>query len=256
MLRWTAGHSRARRWLRHASLSAESVRDWRSVFAQSLAEAPPPCHGCAGTGALLCLHLRWHWAYPATSALGLGLTHTCSRTGRTPATFEQQLGSPLPHPHRNWAHPRRHQSLGCAHSCHIRTGTGWLLGSPPPTSARGLGSPAPTSALAVQPVVPIETVGKLLAELYPLSAPSAGTVASTLRSAPSGRPPRIPAPSGRPTPSGSRRAALQPTARARSSATSSSRSSARLAAASTFGGQAFYTASAIYRCMPRHSCHK
>jgi hypothetical protein len=39
--------------------------------------------------------------------------HICTRTGLTPATFALGLNSPLPHLRRDWAHP-----------CHICTGTG------------------------------------------------------------------------------------------------------------------------------------
>jgi hypothetical protein len=46
----------------------------------------------------------------------------------TPPTSAPELGSPLPHLHRNWAHP-----------CHICARTGLN----PPTSALGLGSPLP-----------------------------------------------------------------------------------------------------------------
>jgi hypothetical protein len=47
--------------------------------------------------------------------------HICTRIGLTPTTSAPGLGSPLPHLHRDWAHP-----------CHICTGTGL----PPTTSAR------------------------------------------------------------------------------------------------------------------------
>jgi hypothetical protein len=50
------------------------------------------------------------------------------RTGLNPPTSAPRLGSPLPHLHRDWAHPG-----------HIRTGTGLT----PPTSAPRLGSPLP-----------------------------------------------------------------------------------------------------------------
>jgi hypothetical protein len=61
--------------------------------------------------------------------------HICTGTGLTPATSAPGLGSPLPHLHRDWAHPG-----------HICTAT-WLIpaiftgtGLAPATSALGLGS--------------------------------------------------------------------------------------------------------------------
>ena len=76
----------------------------------------------------------------ATSAPGLGSPlphlhrdwahpgHICTGTGLTPATSAPGLGSPRPHLHRDWARP-----------CHICTGTGLT----PATSAPGLGPPLP-----------------------------------------------------------------------------------------------------------------
>ncbi len=54
--------------------------------------------------------------------------HTSAGTGFTPATSPRGLGSPLPHLHRDWAHP-----------CHICTRTGLT----PASFAPGLGSPLP-----------------------------------------------------------------------------------------------------------------
>jgi hypothetical protein len=54
--------------------------------------------------------------------------HICAGTGLTPATSAPGLGSPLPHLHRDWAHP-----------CHISTGTRPI----PATSALGLGPSLP-----------------------------------------------------------------------------------------------------------------
>ncbi len=65
-----------------------------------------------------CLHICTGTALAAaTSAPG---------TGRTPPTSAPGLGSPLPHLHRDWAHP-----------AYICTGTGLT----PATSAPGLGAP-------------------------------------------------------------------------------------------------------------------
>ena len=55
-------------------------------------------------------------------------TSAPQQPGAAPATSASGLGSPLPHLHRDWAHP-----------CHICTGTGLA----PATSAPGLGSPLP-----------------------------------------------------------------------------------------------------------------
>jgi hypothetical protein len=78
-----------------------------------------PGHICTGTALA-----------PATSAPGLGLTpaRICTGTVLTPATSALGLGSPLPHLHRDWAHP-----------CHICPGTGLAAA----TSAPGLGPPLP-----------------------------------------------------------------------------------------------------------------
>jgi hypothetical protein len=69
----------------------------------------------------------------------------------SPATSAPGLGSALPHPHRDWAHPCHiwtrtrwahpwHIGTGTgAHPCHICTGTRLT----PATSATGLGSPLP-----------------------------------------------------------------------------------------------------------------
>ncbi len=63
-----------------------------------------------------------------------------------------ELGSPLPHPHWDWAHPC-HICTGTEHPYHICSGTGLTpatsaagLGSPLPHPHPGLGSPPATSA--------------------------------------------------------------------------------------------------------------
>jgi hypothetical protein len=73
-------------------------------LARLLRDGAHPCHICAGTGLT-----------PAHVCTGTGLTpaHVCTGTGRTPATSARGLGSPLPHPHQDWAR-----------CCHICTGTG------------------------------------------------------------------------------------------------------------------------------------
>jgi hypothetical protein len=68
---------------------------------------------------------------PSTSAPGLGLT---------PATSAPGLGSPLPRPHRDWAHP-----------CHVRTRTGAdHIGSPHLPICTGAGLPPLCSPCDVQ----------------------------------------------------------------------------------------------------------
>jgi hypothetical protein len=59
-------------------------------------------HICARTGLT-----------PPSSAPGADPAHICAGTGLTLPTSAPGLGSPRPHPHRDWAHP-----------AHIHTGTG------------------------------------------------------------------------------------------------------------------------------------
>jgi hypothetical protein len=57
---------------------------------------------------------RWsrrHGPECAARRTGCNPYYICSATGLTPATSAPRLGSPLPHLHRDWAHP-----------CHICTG--------------------------------------------------------------------------------------------------------------------------------------
>jgi hypothetical protein len=89
---------------------------------------------------------------------GLWDKSACGRNPPTPTTSAPGLGPPLPHPHRDWAHPshirtgngltpltsapgrgalRSHLHQDWAHPAHICTGTGRT----PLTSAPGLGSP-------------------------------------------------------------------------------------------------------------------
>jgi hypothetical protein len=87
----------------------------------------------------------------ATSAPNLGSplphlhrdwAHRChigTGTGLSAATSAPGLGSPLPHLHRDWAHPPPHLHRDWAHRCHIGTGTRLTAA----TSAPGLGSPLP-----------------------------------------------------------------------------------------------------------------
>ena len=68
-------------------------------------------------------------------ALGSPPCHICAGTGLPPATSARGLGSPLPHPHLDWARrPLIHLHRDWARPCHIRTGTGLT----PVTSAPGL----------------------------------------------------------------------------------------------------------------------
>jgi hypothetical protein len=123
--------------LQHAALSCNVQHLNQPVTTCRVAEAVPHAHcgdlcdGNAPCFASVCFG-------PARRPLDdLGapvhfLTHAPRPAGQlasaTPGHIAPGLGSPLPHPHRDWAHPS-----------HIRTGTGLT----PPTSAPGLGSPLP-----------------------------------------------------------------------------------------------------------------
>jgi hypothetical protein len=66
-------------------------------------------------------------------------SHSCTATGLTPPTSAPGLGSPLPYLHRDWAHPSHICTGTWPTPAHICTGTGPI----PPTAAPRRGSRLP-----------------------------------------------------------------------------------------------------------------
>jgi hypothetical protein len=62
-----------------------------------------PQHPSARAGGGALCRRRWSWLL--RSMAPMEYCHICTGTGLAPAPSAPGLGSPLPHPHRDWAHP-------------------------------------------------------------------------------------------------------------------------------------------------------